>query len=77
MALEFFGVSLEETGHPTLPFMGPGGCTVAPHLRPVCSVHTCGIGSFGSSGDTAWDQRYWELRGEADDLLIEQMELVE
>ena len=29
------------TGHP-LPFMGPEGCVVAPHLRPICTVHVCG-----------------------------------
>lgn len=36
-----YGVELKDTGHPALPFMGEGGCTVAPHLRPLCSLHVC------------------------------------
>lgn len=36
-----WGVEPKETGHPTLPFMGEHGCTLAPHLRPACTNHLC------------------------------------
>lgn len=58
-ALEMFGVDLQETDHPTLPFLGPNGCVVPPHLRPNCTVHVCGQ-HFGK--DKAWDDEYWRLR---------------
>lgn len=77
MALELFGVALVETGHPRLPFMGESGCIVAPHMRPVCSVHTCGINAAGHDSDAVWDERYWKLRFEADELLFEHMERTE
>jgi hypothetical protein len=40
-ARERYGVRLAETGNDDLPFMGERGCVVAPHLRPVCSIHIC------------------------------------
>lgn len=40
-ALAKYGTKLEETGNKELPFMGENGCTVAPHLRPLCSIHIC------------------------------------
>lgn len=39
-AKETFGIDLPETDGP-LPFLGENGCTVAPHLRPICAVHVC------------------------------------
>ena len=36
-----WGVTLKETGHPTLPLMGPKGCVAAPHLRPQCTIWVC------------------------------------
>ena len=35
------GVMLNRTDHPKLPFLGPEGCVVEPHLRPICAVHVC------------------------------------
>lgn len=61
-----WGVELDETDHPTLPFMGDNGCVVAPHLRPMCTIHTCDIGAFGCkfhpSPDPEWDEKYFRLR---------------
>jgi hypothetical protein len=40
-AKEKYGIDLLETGNAELPFMGEYGCTVPPHLRPVCAIHVC------------------------------------
>lgn len=40
-AKDKYGIDLQETGNPDLPFMGENGCTVPPHLRPVCAIHLC------------------------------------
>jgi len=67
------GVILQRTGHPTLPFMGPEGCTVPPHLRPICTLHVCCINSLGfKPKDPEWTKEYFKLRGE-----IEAIDLVE
>jgi hypothetical protein len=42
--------------------MGPTGCIASPHLRPLCTYHTCGINSLGTSGNQKWDQKYFDLR---------------
>jgi hypothetical protein len=70
-AMEFAdeqGIKLERTNHPTLLFMGENGCTVPPHLRPLCTVFECSINSMGISKDQFWDEKYWTLRE-----LIDQM----
>lgn len=57
-----WGVELSPTKHPTLPLMGPTGCTAAPHLRPMCAMHVCIINSLGSKpGDLPWTQEYYRL----------------
>lgn len=67
------GVQLVETGHPTLPFMGPNGCTIEPHLRPLCTLHTCAINSFGfKPDDMAWTERYFKLREAIEDAMWKQ-----
>ena len=53
------GVMLTRTDHPDLPLLEVGGgCSVAPHLRPICSVHVC--------EHHLWNERfarkYYELR---------------
>ena len=53
--------------HPRLPYMGPNGCVVPPHLRPLCTMHTCNIASLGfertgSTVDLEWTERYFDLR---------------
>lgn len=67
LALTLFNIHLEETGT-TLPFLGENGCTVAPHHRPICTVHVCEA-HFGK--DPEWDEKYWDLREETSNLLEE------
>lgn len=63
------GVTLQKTDHPTLLFMGPDGCTVLPHLRPMCTVHTCDITALGfHKSDPDWTDSYWKLRDQLRDL---------
>ena len=52
--------------------MGPNGCTVPPHLRPTCTIHTCEINSVGcKKGDTKWTDKYFELREEIEIIELE------
>lgn len=62
------------TGHPTLTYMGENGCVVAPHLRPLCTVHVCSMNAMGilytKTGEGMFDRvvdakatkKYFELR---------------
>lgn len=64
-----WGVELLPTGHPKLPLMGPKGCTAAPHLRPLCTVHTCAMNSIGSKpGDPKWTDEYFRLHDQIQQL---------
>ena len=68
-----FGVKLEPTGHPTLKFMGQNGCTVPPHFRPNCTLHTCDMNSLGfKRKDLKWTEKYFELRERINQLEQEQ-----
>lgn len=73
MAIEYakeeWGTELGRTSHPTLPLMGPSGCTAAPHLRPLCTLHTCEINGRGTSGNQEWDEQYFTLREEIEGAL--------
>lgn len=63
------GVVLEKTGHPKLPFMGPEGCIVPPHLRPLCTLHVCSIQAYGCKPDDAeFTKQYFNLRDMIEDL---------
>ena len=54
---------------PNLPMMGLSGCTLEPHLRPVCTFHTCEVNSYACKrGDEAWTERYFALRAQINDL---------
>lgn len=67
-----YGVELRPTGHSSLPLMGAEGCTAPPHMRPICTVHTCDVACFGEKlGDSVWNERYFQLRDEIDDHLLE------
>ena len=68
MAQDEFHVDLTPLIVPDspLPFLGPQGCVVPPHLRPTCSVHVCGQ---HLSKDSDWTRRYWALREDAGDAL--------
>jgi hypothetical protein len=73
-AAQRYDIELKPTGHPKLPLMGPNGCIADPHLRPICTVHTCEINGKGfKSGPDgeAWTTRYFELRERIDDLEFE------
>jgi hypothetical protein len=64
-----FDLTPLKTDHPTLPFMGPDGCTVPPHLRPLCSLHTCDINNVGmKKGDPGWTDKYFKLREQIEEL---------
>jgi hypothetical protein len=53
---------LAETWHPVLPLMGDDGCTAPPHLRPICTAHTCAVCIHGEKpDDPAWNARYRKL----------------
>ena len=54
-ASRFYGITL-EAGDGELPFMGPHGCTVPPHLRPVCTLHICSF-SYASPSTFARDEQ--------------------
>lgn len=60
---ETYGIDLEDTGHPDLPFMGASGCVVPPHLRPKCTAFLCTIRDRREKvGDPKWTRKYYELR---------------
>lgn len=70
------GVTLQNTGHPRLPFMGETGCSVSPELRPICTVHVCCINDLGfRPGKEEWTEEYFELREEINQILMEQQEV--
>ncbi len=72
---EEFGVEILRTDHPTLKFMGSSGCVVPPYLRPLCTLHTCAINSFGfKPGDPKWSAKYFKLR---DKITLEENEKVD
>lgn len=51
-----------------IPLLGTNGCIAAPHLRPLCTVHTCEIGAFGVKlTDQAWTEKYFKLRDSIND----------
>lgn len=69
-AKEFWGTTLVPTSHPTLPFMGPTGCTVAPHLRPLCTIHTCEVVQHGGKHYQKWNEKYFGLKAEIERLEV-------
>lgn len=67
-----YNIELKPTSHPTLPFMSKSGCIVEPHMRPMCTVHTCAVQSIGwKINNNEWNETYWLLRNRIDDLLCE------
>lgn len=66
------GVVVEQQQHATLKYMGPGGCVMPPHLRPLCTLHVCSINAIGADiSDPVWTAKYFDLRR-----LIEEQEMV-
>lgn len=71
IAKEEWDTELTPTGHPKLPFMGETGCIVPPHMRPMCTNHTCAVNGLGfKPGDMAWTKKYFQIREQ-----IERIEL--
>lgn len=71
-AKEKYNIDLETTGHATLKFMGEKGCTVAPYLRPSCTMHTCAVNSLGfKPDDKDWTRKYFALRYKIEGLELE------
>lgn len=64
------GVELVPVGE-AIPFLGPHGCIVPPHLRPICAVHVCTISYADKSHiehDPEKTKRYFELRRQIGEL---------
>lgn len=64
------GITLIDTGHPDLPFMGTDGCILPPEHRPICAIHTCQWSGSASPhcGDPETTARYVELYKRANDI---------
>ena len=61
------GVKLATTDHPTLPLMGPDGCTCPPQHRPMCTLHVCVISTVGFDiSDMKFTKAYFKLRHKID-----------
>lgn len=79
-ALEEYGIKLERVSDGPLPFIGSNGCVVPPHLRPLCTLHHCGINCSGyrvkegGSKDKKWNKRYFHLRDLINSLEMRRME---
>jgi len=66
-AKDMWGEDLPEIGKfpysGKVPYLVSDRCIVPPHLRPLCTLHTCDVGSLGCKwGDLEWTQKYWALR---------------
>ena len=77
IAQSMWGIDIkpQQTEYDKLPFMGENGCVLEPHLRPLYTLHTCDINSFGCkmhpAPDPEWDKKYWTLRNKIDELEYE------
>lgn len=57
------------------PMLGAHGCIIPPHLRPICTMHTCDINSLGfKRNDQPWTEKYYALREEIETLELEELE---
>jgi hypothetical protein len=67
-ARSVYGVQLEYTSDnaiSTLPYLTKTGCTVAPHLRPLCSLWLC------PEGEAVAPPEYWQLKAKIMGIEIE------
>lgn len=69
-AKEDWQIELKPTGNPDLLFMGENGCTVPPHLRPMCTAHVCDINGIGflRADPIKWTKEYFRLRAKVEKL---------
>lgn len=57
------GFPVPEKHAGRLPFMGPNGCVMPPHQRPLCTLHVCSINGLGfDPKDPEWTKNYFKLR---------------
>lgn len=57
-----------------LAWMGPSGCVLPPHVRPLCTLHTCAVNGMGfKAGDPAWNDQYFKLRLKIEVALVEEL----
>lgn len=72
LAKEHWDVTLVPITGTKIPFLGEKGCIVDPHLRPLCTRHSCVINSLGVyPGDKEKTQKYFELLEEIEVLELE------
>ena len=57
-----------------VPHLGPKGCVVAPHHRPLCTLHVCSIAALGFDPDKQFDEAYFDLREKIDQVELDQYE---
>lgn len=63
ITLSQYGVKLERTDHPSLPFMGDDNkCVLEPWQRPKCAIHHCHISALGAHRNKPeWTEEYYNL----------------
>jgi hypothetical protein len=57
-----YGIDLPHDPTAKLPLLGPSGCTAEPYLRPMCTVHTCDVLTWGHGDTREWTETYFDLR---------------
>jgi hypothetical protein len=62
-----WNTELHPTGNPDIPFMGPNGCIVPAHMRPMCTSHVC---SIDDAADPDWKESYLKIKQAIADLEI-------
>jgi hypothetical protein len=68
-AKDTYGIELEQTGN-KIPLLRDGGtCVAEPHLRGMCSMHSCDINSVGFfKGNPQLTNQYFEVRDEIESI---------
>lgn len=63
------GYELPEKEAGKLPWMSATGCKLAPHMRPLCTLHVCSINSLGfDPKDPEFTEKYFKLREQIETL---------
>ena len=70
IAMDEYGVDLEYVDSAAdVPFLKDGACVVPPHMRPLCTLHTCKISAIGCDPtDPTWTKEYFALRDQIEHL---------
>lgn len=65
VAKDEYGLELKPTGNKIPLLDSDGKCIAPPHVRQMCSFHSCDINSAGYfKGDKPRTERYFQLRDE-------------